>query len=535
MKAWVLSLVVICFVALPAPLSAATCESLSGLNLQDSTITSAQVIAAGAFPLPPGSMPQGPWSFTAYNELPSFCRLQGIIRPSSDSNIEFEVWLPTSGWNGKYQGVGNGGFAGGINYAQLAEAISKGYASSSTDTGHKSLRINAQWGLGHPEKIADFGFRAIHETAKNAKAIIRALYGSDARYSYFSSCSNGGRQALMEAQRYPEDYDGIIAGAPWIFVPQSIASFIWNMQAIGNDKAGYISAGKMPAIESAVLAACDSLDGVNDGIIDDPTRCNFDPSALLCPGIETDACLTPPQITAIRKIYAGPRDSKGTQIYPGILPGGESGANGWSQYLTGQAQGMSGQHIMGVQAARFLVFQDPSWDFRAFDFDSGLRLLQEKTGNKLSADDPELRAFKKRGGKLILYHGWSDSMLAPLGTVKYFQSVVSKMGKKETDEFFRLYMIPGMQHCTAGPGPSSFGQFGAAQGDAEHNISAALERWVEKGTAPEKIIAAKYKTDDIPTSGVVRTRPVCPYPQVAKYKGSGSTDEAANYVCAKNR
>jgi feruloyl esterase len=512
---------------LAAPLAAATCDSLVGLKLPNTTITSAQTVAAGAFTLPPG-VPASPFGAPSFKKLPDFCRVEGVIQPSSDSHIEFEVWMPAFGWNGRYHGEGNGGFAGSINYGALADSVLNGYASSSTDTGHKGDATDARWALGHTEKIVDFGYRAVHETAENSKAIIHEFYGEDLKHSYFSSCSNGGRQALMEAQRYPADYDGIIAGAPAASFTHIIASFTWDLQAAEVDPASYIPAGKYSAIEAAVVAACDARDGVKDGVIDDPTKCGFKPATLLCKGADSAACLTPPQVTALEKIYAGPRNSKGEQVYPGFLPGGQSGPAGWGLWVTGAAPGKSLQYAFATQGGANLIYQNAAWDFRAFNLDHDVKIADDTMGGRLNAVDPNLKPLKDRGGKLIIYHGWNDPALAPLATINYYQSVVAKMGQKPTADFVRLYMVPGMQHCGGGPGPDSFGATpgGPSLPDSKHNMSAALEGWVEKGTPPGSIVATKYTAGN-----AVRTRPLCPYPQVARYSGSGSIDHAASFTC----
>src|SRR5262252_6596964 len=283
-------LVVLPLVAMASgAVSAATCEGLAELKLPDTTITAAQSVAMGAFAPPTGSA-------AFYKELPAFCRVAGVIKPTNDSEIKFEVWMPNANWNGRFQGVGNGGFAGSISYIGLAGALARGYATASTDTGHSGS--DAKWALGHPEKIVDYGHRAIHEMTEKAKLIVKALYGEGPKRSYFASCSNGGRQALMEAQRYPDDYDGIIAGAPANAFTQILTGFAWNMQATLNDPASYIQAKKLKAIEAAALVACDARDGVTDGVLDDPTKCGFDPAVLLCKGAETDDCLTEKQVAA---------------------------------------------------------------------------------------------------------------------------------------------------------------------------------------------------------------------------------------------
>jgi feruloyl esterase len=510
-----------------APLAAATCDSLSGLKLPHTTITSAATVAAGAFQLPANAPPAGPFGAPPFAKLPAFCRVQGIIQPSSDSHIEFEVWLPSSNWNGKYHGEGNGGFAGSINYGALTESVLSGYASSSTDTGHEGGMTDGKWALGHPEKIVDYGYRAVHETAENSKSIISAFYGSAAKHSYFSSCSNGGRQALMEAQRYPADYDGLIAGAPAANITHIIPAFNWNLQALEADPASYIPPAKYTAIEAAAVAACDARDGIKDGLIDDPRKCDFKPSTLLCKGAETASCLTQPQVMALEKLYAGARSSNGEQIYPGYMPGGQAGLSGWGLWISAAKPEASLQYAFGMQGAAYMIYQNPAWDFRSMKLDRDVKVADDTMGQRLNAIDPSLKGLKDRGGKLILYHGWSDAALAPTATIDYFQSVVAKMGTQETDGFVRLYMVPGMQHCGAGPGPDSFGATPGSPHVDSGDMTAAMEHWVENGAAPGKIIAAKYSAGH-----VVRTRPLCPYPQVARYSGSGSSDDAANFTCA---
>jgi len=512
------------------PAVAQTCEKLADLKIANTTITAARSVAAGAFTPLTGSA-------TPYKTLPAFCRVTGVIKPTPDSDIKFEVWMPSSGWNGKFQGIGNGGFAGSISYGGpaggLGAAVARGYAAASTDTGHTGG--DASWALGHPEKIADYGHRAVHEMTEKAKSIVVAFYGNGPKRSYFSSCSNGGRQALMEAQRYPNDYDGLIAGAPANYFTQVLTGFAFNLQATLNDPASYISASKMKAIEAAALAACDVRDGVADGVIDDPTKCSFDPSVLLCKGAESDACLTEKQIVALKKIYAGPRASTGEQIVAGFEPGGETGPGGWLAWITGAGQNKGLQFFFATQAFANMVYNDPKWDFKTFSLDRDGKLADQKLASSLNATDPNLKAFKARGGKLILYHGWSDAALPPVNTINYFESVVKKMGRRETGSFVRLFMAPGVQHCGAGPGPDTFGSMvTSGQSDAEHDMSVALERWVEQGIAPDQIIASKRQGLD-PKSPPVRTRPLCPYPQVARYKGSGSTDDAANFVCTTEK
>jgi hypothetical protein len=508
-----------------APMVAATtCDSLTGVKAANTTIRAAQSVAAGAF-VPSGGPADGQPGFD-YKKVPAFCRVQGVIEPSADSHIEFEVWLPMAGWNGRYEGLGNGGFAGSIDYGGLADAVANGYAAAGTDTGHKGGAIDARWALGHPEKVADFGYRAVHETADKAKVIIAAFYGNRPRHAYFSSCSDGGREALMEAQRFPEDYDGILAGAPANYWTHLLAT-AGSEDVFLNDPVSRIPASKVPAIQAATLAACDAQDGVKDGVINDPSRCHFDPSVLLCKGADSDACLTEPQLASLKKIYEGPHDAAGKPIFPGRVPGGEAGPGGWALWITGQRPGTSLMYGFGTGFFADFVFNDAAWDYRTFQLDRDTKVADDKLARALNATDPDLKRFQSRGGKLIIYHGWNDPAISPLNSVDYFRSVQAKMGSKTTDEFARLYLVPGMQHCGGGPGPNNFGQ-----GQVEGGITRALERWVENREAPDKIIATKFQADNNPASSVVRTRPLCPYPQVARYKGAGSTDEAANFGCA---
>ncbi|HMH05360.1 MAG TPA: tannase/feruloyl esterase family alpha/beta hydrolase [Terriglobales bacterium] len=516
--------------ALPA-VAQKSCAELATLKLEHTTV-SVQPVAAGGFTVPAGA--QDSPDSAGYTSVPAFCRVMADIRPSKDSDIKVEVWMPAAGWNGKFQGQGNGGFAGSIGYRALAAGVSRGYATAATDTGHRGEATDASWSLGHPEKIVDFGYRGIHEMSEKAKAVITAFYGKPPHHAYFSSCSDGGREGLMEAQRFPDDYDGIVAGAPANFWTHLLAAAAWNSQATLADSASYISFAKLPAVSAAAVASCDALDGLVDGIISEPMQCHFDPAQLKCSGPESDSCLTEPQIIALKKIYAGPQASTGERIFPGYMPGGELGPGGWRPWITGAAPGQSLQLAFGAHFFGDMVFGDAGWDFRKFSLDQDTKLADTKMAATLNATDPALRGFQKRGGKLILYHGWSDAAISPLNSIAYYQSLVAGMGST-TKDFARLFMAPGLQHCTLGPGPNSFGQtLLGPPGDAEHDISSALERWVEKGVAPEKIVATKYQNDSDPGQGVRMTRPLCPYPQVAAYDGTGNPNDAASFICAES-
>jgi len=479
-------------------LAAATCDSLMKLSLPNTSLTLAQTVDSGSFSPPVGR---------PVNNLPSFCRVAGVIHPVEDSAISFEVWIPSSGWNGRFYGIGNGGYAGVIGYDGLATAVRHGAAAASTDTGHSanSLEPNASWALGHPQKIIDFGYRAIHETAVKGKAIAAAFYGSAVRHAYFNSCSNGGRQALMEAQRFPEDYDGIVAGAPANYWTHLLTQAMWDVTALLSQPGSYIPAAKMTTVENAVVAACDAADGVKDGVVGDPAQCRFDPSVLLCKGEDSNDCLTAPQVATLRKLYDGP----GPKVFPGHAPGGEAGPGGWGIWVTGPAQEKSLGFGFGTQFFKNMVYQDAAWDYHTFDLQRDLKKADEKMAHDLNSTDADLKAFERRGGKLILYHGWSDAAIPAYSTIDYYNRVEAKLKPKETEAFVRLYLAPGMQHCGGGPGPNSF------------DMNQPMEDWVEQGAAPGPIVATRAG----------RSRPLCPYPQVARWKGSGSTDEAASFAC----
>ena len=507
------------------------CESLAGLAVSSTKITLAQSVPQGAFTPPPSpAPPMGPP--TSYKGVPEFCRVVAELTPTADSVIKIEVWMPTAGWNDKYRGQGNGGFAGTIDYPGLGAAVKRGYATAGTDTGHSGSAVDAAWALGHPEKVVDFGYRAIHEMTLKAKAIVEAFYSHNAQHSYFASCSDGGREALMEAQRFPEDCDGILAGAPANYWTHLLIGAMWDTQATTFNPASYIPASKLPAVSAAVLAACDARDGLTDGILNDPRQCHFDPTTLLCQGADSASCLTAPQVAALQKIYEGPRNAPGQPVFPGYLPGGEEGPDGWGLWITGPAPGRSLISLFGVGYFSNMVYEKSDWDPKSFNLDEALKLAETKTAHVLNAIDPNLKPFQARGGKLILYHGWNDAAIPATNTIDYYRAVVTNLGQGDTDSFVRLFLAPGMQHCAGGPGPSFFGQFGDAPfDDPEHNAFAALERWVEKGVAPSQVIATKY-VDDNPAKGVQMMRPLCPYPHVAKYRGTGDANEAASFVCA---
>ena len=483
--------------------AAASCESLSSLVLPNTSITVAQMVRAGGFTLPG----MGPAAVQQFSRLPAFCRVAATLTPSSDSDIKVEVWLPALAWNGKFQAVGNGGWAGAISYGALASALQEGYATASTDTGHTGG--NASFVIGHREKVIDFAYRAVHEMAVKSKTIIAAFYDRAARFSYWTGCSTGGRQGLMEAQRYPEDFDGIIAGAPANNQTQLCAWRIAVEAKILQEPASVVPRTKLTLLNRAVLAACDALDGVSDGLLTDPHQCHFDPTTLLCRVGDGDNCLTAPQVEAVKMGYAPAKKKTGELIYPGLVPGGETG---WAM-LTGAN---SEPGVIDVGMFRYVAHEDPAWDWRTFDLDRDTTLVDKKAGF-IDATNPDLSAFRARGGKLLIYHGWNDGgsggAISPENSVNFYSSVLARMGPQQ-DNWLRLFMVPGMTHCGGGPGPNQV------------NWMAALERWRESGVAPDQLIASHVSDNRLDMA-----RPICPYPQVAQYNGVGSTNDAVNFAC----
>lgn len=508
------------------------CAGLKQVTLPNASVTLSETVAAGAFS--PPDLKKDEKVPHLYKTTPAFCRVVATLKPTTDSDIKVEVWLPLSGWNGKFRGQGNGGFAGYIAYSGLAAAVTQGYATASTDTGHSTQ--GAAWALGHPEKVVDYGYRAVHEMTADAKSIVKAFYGESPKRSYFASCSNGGRQALMEAQRFPNDYDGIIAGAPannWVPMLTGGLKFLQTI-----DQSGYIPPAKIPVISKAVLASCDVQDGVADGVLNDPRKCQFDPSVLLCKSADSDACLTAPQVNSLTTIYAGLRDASGQQIFPGLLPGAEEGRGGWATWVMGPELGKSAGTFYVTGYFTNMVYGKSDWDFRTANIDDALKLAYEKTGDSLDATNSDLKPFLAHG-KLILYHGWNDPGISALNTVNYYNSVTAAVGAPIVDQSVRLYMVPGMQHCGGGPGATSFGQDEDMPRSApDHDIFAALVHWVEDGKAPSTIIATKFRKsgpENDPPPQIEITRPLCPYPQTAKYNGAGDRNLAASFVCAPEK
>ncbi len=487
-------------------MAAQPCESLSSLKLQNTTVTAAEAVAAGAFAPPANAGGRGKGrGGNPYANLPAFCRVTATIKPSSDSDIKMELWMPAAGWNNKFEAEGNGAWTGSITEATLAGALALGYATAMTDTGHEGG--SASFALNHPEKQIDFGYRAVHELAVQSKAIIAAFYGQAPKYSYWNGCSAGGKQGLKEAQMFPQDFDGIIAGTPvsdW--VGRSVGA-VWFGQATHETDGSAIPQAKLAAIHKAALDACDALDGVKDGVIENPEKCKFDPVGMQCKGEDANDCLTPAQVATARKVYSGVINPRTKEVlFPGLMPGSEMG---WGTQVGPNPFGP------GVDEFRYIVFKNPDWDYKTFNFDSDYTASVKADNNMMNAMDPNLKAYFDRGGKILQYHGWADQQMSPGNSPKYYKMVLDKMGgPSKVMDNYRLFMVPGMGHCQGGDGTDTFDK------------RAILEQWVEQKKAPEKIIASHMANGQ-----VTKTRPLCPYPQVAVYNGSGSTDDAANFSC----
>jgi feruloyl esterase len=498
--------------------SDAGCTALAGLKLADTTVGAAETIAGGAF-TPPGST-------NPIANLPAFCRVAGVIAPTTDSQIRFEVWLPMARWNGKLAGVGNGGWAGTISYPALAEQLRRGYAAASTNTGHEAAPgLNmARFAFDKPEQLIDFAWRSHHETAVKAKAIVEAFYGKPAARSYFIGCSSGGYEGLMAAQRFPSDFDGIVAGMPANNWTRLMAGDFDATIASFKGGTANLTPAALGVLHRGALAACDAKDGVIDGAIENPLGCPAAPEKFACKaGDAPESCLTPAQVDAARRVYDGLKDPKtGAQLYPGLAPGSEPF---WPN------RDPASPFPIPISHYKWLVFADPNWDWKTFDFndpadyDAHVK-AEARLAPIMNATNPNLSAFRERGGKLLQYHGWYDQLIAPANSIDYFESVVAHFAGgrdraaalKDVQTFYRLFMMPAVAHCGGGTGTSSY------------DMQTVLEDWIERGIAPDRVPASRL------VGGVAdRTRPLCPYPQVAVYNGKGDTNDAANFTCRASK
>jgi len=514
--------------------SADTCSNLASLNLTDITITAAQTIPAGNYTAANGQ---------TFQSLPTFCRVAATATPTSQSDINFEVWMPPAGtWNGTFRGEGSGGSAGSITFSLMANAIARNYATMSNDNGH----TGSNWSFSlQPERVNDFGYRAQHVTTVAAKAIIQAYYQQGPNYSYFYGCSQGGHHALMEAQRYPDDYDGIVAGA-YAGIDWTALMFGELWTGVHSDTGGPASAlpqTQLNLVTNAVLKQCGRQDGglASDAFLADPRDCHFNVKTLQCKaGQDPSTCLAAGQVQAVQAIYDGasnPNTHK--QIWPGFLPGSETF---WREVLVGNPNAPGGSSASFFQDGVFN--SEANFSYLNINFDSDVALTNNKPAGSgltwqeaLDANNPDLSAFKQHGGKLLMYHGFADPFVSPLGSLDYYTAVIGANGHapnpvKDTQSFARLFLAPGVTHCGGGPGANVFNgpdNFGGPE-DPDHDVFLALRQWVENGIAPTRIIGTKYVGDN-PANGVAFTRPMCVYPQLARYRGVGDTTDASSFVC----
>jgi len=511
---------VVWVLAVTAGLTAATAQAVSCAGLRavapkGAAITLAEVVGTGAFVAPtadksaPATQKEG--EAQAFKELPAFCRVALTFKPAPDSDIKVEIWMPVSGWNGRFLGVGNGGWGGEINYNSLAGAMRQGFATGSSDmgTGGFFAPNRSTWTvLESDDRLKDFGFRATHLMTVAAKILIKALYGTGPKFSYWNGCSTGGKEGLAEAQRFPDDYNGIVEGDPASYFTHLMFSLQWYSAAARSDPAGAIPPGKFVSLHRAVLNACDAADGVVDGIVSDPERCHFDPQTIACKKDDSPDCLTVAQLKTVKAIYGGARNPRtGAPIFPGEIPGSELG---WAGMLH-----VPGPTLTSLSYFQFALHRDPLWNPETLNFDSDVVFADRADGDLLNDIDPDLRAFKAHGGKLLMFHGWSDPIISPMESVHYFQSVVDAMGGVEkTTDFVRLFMLPGVGHCQGGPGADAFDKM------------SVIERWTEQGLAPDAIVASHAGN-----AGPQISRPLCAYPEIAEWNGKGDTLDAASFSC----
>jgi len=518
------------------------CAALVSLHLDHVEIATATTLAAGAT-VAGASIPDpmGSGAGTPITGLPRFCRVTGHIRPKPGSDIRFEVWMPSEDWDGVVNGVGNGGFAGPINFADLAGAVRAGRAGVSTDTGHSGNGIESAWANGHPERIRDYGWRAVHLSTVVAKQLIAKYYGRAPVHAYFMSCSNGGRQGLMEASRFPEDYDGVMAGAPAAQFTEMALAMLWAIQ-VQLPPGAAIRPEQASLLQSEVIKQCDALDGQADGLIADPRKCKVDVTQLACGKADSPECFTAPQLDALRNIYAGPHDSSGHQIVPAFLPGGAEGVGngGWAGWIFAPKTFPAIDSFFPAGLLKDFVAK-PWTDIASFDFHKDPARLRAAVGPDLDVR-LDLRRFFDRGGKLILWHGWADAAIVPEATLELHQALLRTSGTRAKDSM-RLFMVPGLQHCFGGMGPTEFGQMAVPSPSEapERNIAAALQAWVEQGRVPNSVVVHKTVTPaesketppDAPEkpSATTSERLICAWPAHAALRPNADPGKASSYQC----
>jgi pimeloyl-ACP methyl ester carboxylesterase len=489
--------------SLPAR-AAGDCAALASLVIDGAIITTVEAVPAGTFTTPAQvSLPSKTYT------VPAFCRVALTIAPSALT----EVWLPADTWNTLFGGSGNGGSTGVVMFDAMSQSINGGYATVSSDLGHQSTGEDVSWANGRPDLVEDFGYRITHSMTVIAKQLILAYYGTPQTRSYFTGYSAGGRQALMEASRYPDDYDGIISGAPAQNWTHLMAGAVWQSLAVLKDASlkSYPSYEQVTALASAVMASCDGLDGLVDNQITDPSACQYDPAALSCATSSASTCLSKQQVKAIQTLYKPLKNSAGDKLYPGVIPGSEFE---WSCSFVGTAPYNGYSYVLSQEYFQNMVYETASWDFRSFNADVDVPYSDSKLADTLNGSSADLDAFKARGGKLLVWHGWSDGLITPLATVDYYNALKKRYGKSVLNGFAKLYMVPGFGHC-------------GSYGPAAFDTLTPLRNWVEQGSEPQSILALQVDG----SGAITRTRPLCPYPKQAVYKGLGSINLAKNFSC----
>ncbi len=493
---------------------AADCSALAALPLDNGRVTAATLVAAGAFqpPQAPGGPPPGV-AGAAFATVPAFCRVEALLQPTADSSIRVEVWLPAEGWNGKFVGIGNGIWAGQLSLSQLAAPVTRGYAAATTDTGHSGSGLTAEWAVGHPEKLVDFGHRAVHLMTVTAKQAIAAFYGTPESHAFWDSCSTGGRQGLMAAYRYPEDYDAISAMAPANPMTDLMTQSMWANWVTKRRAGAQLDMAALSLVHGAVLQHCDAEDGLQDGIVGRPQSCGFAPASLVCTGGNSQSCLSEAQAEAVQAIYDGVRDSAGRPLLPGWPRGAE-------MQLAALVLAPTPFPVALSYFQQLVHGSDSGWNWLTMDFSSESAQAREFASAVLDVPAAGLQAFFARGGKLLLSHGWNDGLIPATNTLAFHATLQGSLDEETRHEQLRLFMAPGMEHCSGGEGPNSFDTLGT------------LDAWVSSGSAPERLIATRLNS---PLPNAPRlpplTRPLCPYPQVAEHDGRGSIDSAESFRC----
>ena len=521
------------------PRTTAACERLASVSLPNAEITAAHVVDAGRFTVPAtaarsgggssvlagtiGPVPDVPGRVSAntaglglgynggkgvppFTALPAFCRVTATLRPSAASNIRMELWLPIAGWNGHFRGTSPNGLGGVINYNAMGVGLTDGFAVASTDTGHQGGETG--W-MQVPDQVTDFAGRAMHETTVAGKALTMAYYGTAPRFSYMIECGGGSAAALHEVQKYPADYNGVVVGGHAAHLTRQMFGQLWLWGATHPDGVAILPSAKLPVLHAAVLDKCDALDGVKDGLLENPVRCAFDPKEIECKAADGPDCLSAPQVEAVRKIYAGPTNPRtGERVWPPLYRGSELD---WS-FFTESASPVG----IATSTLRDAILKDPAWDYRTtpVDFDRHVALADRSEIARVNASNPDISAYVRQGGKLILSGGWNNALVPAGAVLDYYQRVEAAIGGDDTRRAVRLYMVPGMIECNGGPGTDTFDLLGV------------MRRWVEQKQAPQEVLASRVEHGK-----VIRTRPLCPYPQVATYSGRGSTDSASSFTC----